>query len=446
MDREYIGIWGYFMDDKLRKNQMVVLICFVLIFIWMILFTDLFNDDMWFLQAYTEKGFFSFLTWRYDVWTSRLLIEGLLIFFTKHFFLWKLLNSLILTSFLFLVNYYTASVFFNKNSQLLLLLSIFTFIPLEQLNGAGWVATSTNYLWPVTAALFGFYPLYNTIKHRTIKFGVEVAAYLCLIFACNQELVAVCVFAWFGIVGLYEFVKTKKLNISWCIPIIIALFSLILILYTPGNSLRMSEEIGRWFPSFSELSFIEKIYLGVSSTIGILFSGSNYLFDLFLVLLAIASILKKQPLLNKVLGSFPAVLTMMILILSKIGEFAYYYERLNTAQFSSGACLLIICYFVLIFISLYFLFSSNLIQVCIMCLLLLMGLFSRFSLGFSPTIWGSGDRTFFIFNTCVLLISGYLLADIQSFSDVMYKGLKYSLYFLSILITLRVAFLYFGLI
>lgn len=433
------------MKNKTKSSQLPTIICFVLILIWMNLFTNLFNDDLWFLEVSTDKGFLPFLLWRYDVWTSRLFIEGFLIFFSKHFWLWKIINSLILTGFLYLIDYYTTDLLGKKVNQLFLFLALFTFIPLEQLNGAGWIATSTNYLWPVTAALFGFYPFYQKVKGRPINRWIAGLSYLSLFFACNQELVAVCVFAWFGIFGLYELVKTKKVNITWLIPVIIAIASLLFILSTPGNDARMTQEIAHWFPNFSKLSMIQKFYLGVSSTFGILFSGGNYLFDIFLGLLALASIIRQQSILDKCIGIAPFIIILISLITSKIERFSIYHEKLMHAQFSHIVFLALACFFALLFIILYRLAQPSLIHISIIYLLFLMGLFSRFSLGFSPSVWSSGDRTFFIFNTCLLLISGFLFAVIQKNISI-YQITKYFLYIAGIFITFRIALIYFGII
>ena len=71
------------------KRNYVFLIAGVLILIWHTkMGVNL--DSTWFSIQLDEKSYLEFLTERYQGWSSRLLIEMGLLFFTNHMILWRI--------------------------------------------------------------------------------------------------------------------------------------------------------------------------------------------------------------------------------------------------------------------------------------------------------------------------------------------------------------------
>lgn len=84
------------MEGKIRfqefsKRNYVFFIAALVIFVWHMKI-GLNMDSIWFGEQLEDKSYMEFLTKRYQVWTSRLLIEAGLLFFTSHVAVWRIVD------------------------------------------------------------------------------------------------------------------------------------------------------------------------------------------------------------------------------------------------------------------------------------------------------------------------------------------------------------------
>lgn len=105
---------------------------------------------------------------------------------------WKVLNSLIVTLIVIIIPRF----FDNKNSLkknvLSSILVFFFFIPVVYSMGAGAIAITLNYLWPLFFIIVHFYLLKKYIYNKTElnswkKAIVYFALVFSLLFGCNHE-------------------------------------------------------------------------------------------------------------------------------------------------------------------------------------------------------------------------------------------------------------------
>lgn len=112
-----------------------------------------FGDDLWFQNMLNEKGLIEYTTQRFNNWTSRNIIETVLVTLSNthvSMVIWKILNVCI-----FELLAYSTYTLFVKNIQdkskklklTWLLISGIFLIPFTALKDTGWIATTTNYLW-----------------------------------------------------------------------------------------------------------------------------------------------------------------------------------------------------------------------------------------------------------------------------------------------------------
>ena len=106
---------------------------------------------------------------RYSWWSSRVIIEFILCAVLKTSkYLWILLEAIMVT----IIGYSISKIFVkdNKKENNIMLLFMILLYPLNVMNGAGWAATTTNYMWPLATCLeiekknksaFCKYPLYT---------------------------------------------------------------------------------------------------------------------------------------------------------------------------------------------------------------------------------------------------------------------------------------------
>ncbi|NTM20478.1 hypothetical protein HQ712_13785, partial [Enterococcus faecium] len=141
----------------------------------------------------------------------------------------------------------------------------------------GWRATTLNYQWPVTFCLLVFYPFYQLLRDEKINMKIYWISIPLLIFSANQEQVNVCFFALTSIVTVYLLFK-KNYSYKLLVFSVISFIELIFSLTTPGNSVRATQEVGRWFPQYEHFNFLNKLDLGISSFGKPFFLDTNILF------------------------------------------------------------------------------------------------------------------------------------------------------------------------
>lgn len=135
------------------------------------------------LLSLTKNGF---LSYRYATWSSRSLIEfnvGVLVSVPTE--IWRILDSVIFAAIAVLLSKLLANnnespFFYNCLACLFVGLFILTFSKI--LESAGWLATTTNYIWPICFILIHFYLLKEFIfKNKDISKFKRTIIYLILI-------------------------------------------------------------------------------------------------------------------------------------------------------------------------------------------------------------------------------------------------------------------------
>ena len=208
---------------------------------------------------------FEYLQIRYETWTSRIPIELAEIYLTRwNPIVWKTLNTLVVL----LLIYSLGEVFTrgNKNDSVLIFMLLLPILPLSMHKSAGWIATTINYLWPITAGVVALIPLSWWEKGKRIKWWQYVLFVLAGIFGCFQEQMAAVLFASYVIYIGYRIGNKKNLSRFHFVLLTIAIVLLTFILSCPGNANRSIAEIDRWFPEFAGLSNGAKFLIGCLNT------------------------------------------------------------------------------------------------------------------------------------------------------------------------------------
>ena len=94
-----------------------------------------------------------FVHHRYLTWTSRVLIEMTLGFIFKiSGYLWVIGNVCMIT----LIGYSISKLFVSEDKKQMNIMILFLIMlyPIERMAGAGWAATTVNYIWPLATGLF----------------------------------------------------------------------------------------------------------------------------------------------------------------------------------------------------------------------------------------------------------------------------------------------------
>ncbi len=234
--------------------------------------------------------------------------------------------------------------------------------------------------------------------------------------------------ALFGILGfmiLYYVYKHRTAPIVLMLQEVTVALLLVYLYHanTSGDNSRMLRESGRYFPTFSVLTILQKLDLGFSSTwyclsLELRYAGIAFL--VFTLFLFIAACKQKTSVFTRIFAFVPVAFVLLsaggrllfgdTLLFQALLDGQTHY-RLQHAVYQFHAvwdCL----YLLLLASILHSLFQliRNPANRFLAVFCLAIGLGSRVMMGFSPTVWASGYRTFFLFWIACIVVT-VLVAD-----------------------------------
>lgn len=390
------------------KSDKFPLILFVISMSLSHIFMQKNNDDLVFSAACNNTSLFQFLINRYNAWSSRIVIEGILVLFCEFLpmALWKITNIG-----MFALLFYSLSKLFiteNKRNLSYILCICLISIPINILGETGWMATMNNYLWVVATGVFAMIPIYKIYKKEKIPLWQGFLFILATIYAANQEQMAGILFLVYTFF-LIDFIRQKKYKTLIFVIYIIILLSLLFILTCPGNANRKLEEEKRWYPEYSELSLASKLLQGLSSMMDYVVQSGRIHFFALLILIAYVLWTRCNKKFYQLFGLIP-----LILSLGYRGVFRILIESKKQAVMQDSILFFafknIIYIFILISmaICIYKIFDNKGkdIKKYLPLLVYSVGTISRYIMAFSPTILASGERTayFWYISICILII------------------------------------------
>ena len=318
-------------------------------------------------------------------------------------FVWRFLNSCIIVLISYCISYlFTKNTFKNKILSLLLI----GLYPIYKMSGAGWYATTLNYLWPFGLGIFSLIPIKNATINKNDNNIMKVLYLFSLLFACNQEQMCAIVFGFYLVFTFYLY-KKSKLNFIIVLQFIMSILSMIFILTCPGNDIRLISETATWYPEVVNFNIIQKMIIGLLSTISNIVVNLDI--SLLLLVMLIPCFLKSEKKLIKIISCFP-FLMLFIFRFYYLSELVIYNQKITS--FNLDMILIIILslmFILLIIISLYFVFRKNNLKY-IVPLIFMAGFMSRIIMCLSPTVYASGDRTYIFFEFSFIIILNILLS------------------------------------
>ena len=139
--------------ELLNKKSVYYVCLFILVFALHLFTKPGKADDSWFINNYTGNPL-SFAYMRYMQWSSRFLIEMVLVVIVSlPLILWKVLDTLMIVQL-----FYSGNKLLNVKDRKILIFEIFLImiLPWKVFGETGWIATTLNYTWPFTLGFYGF--------------------------------------------------------------------------------------------------------------------------------------------------------------------------------------------------------------------------------------------------------------------------------------------------
>ena len=372
------------------------------------------HDGIYF--AALKGSIISIVINRYFTWTSRVIIESIMLFVLKNFngILWNIINALII-----ILLYYSLNKIFNKKKELYISYIIIILIMLysyNDMNTAGWSATTINYLWPLSLGIFSFIPIVHKCSNKILFLTIPA-----LLFTCNQEQCAALVFGFSLLFLMYSYRNNKRINRLALIYLLISIIGIVFALTSPGNANRAILESQTWFTDFNELGILNKLLISFSNTYEVLLGRINYI--IILLYIALTYYFYKNK--NIKLMILSIILTIGTIIIPKLNIYIlntlYYSYHVQNENVIPILKLNSMSYIISLIISLIYLISTIILlskikkkELNILCpIIYVASIASRMIVGFSPTIFTSSFRTSIFMNFLIIMIIILIIKNIK---------------------------------
>ena len=418
------------------KNRafLYTLIFAAIIILYHVSFSVYNGDDMMFANALKEDSLFEYLNIRYETWSSRTVVEGLLALLAPHIWLWKALNAGV-----YALLAYSLYKLTNKAS----LLGVYIFIliyPITYMGSAGWVATMLNYLWPVAFGMYSLVALNKLARNETVRWWEIALSFFAMLIGTSTEQYCAAHFALLVIYAVYIYIKNnsrKALLMPVC-QIAVTAANLVYILTCPGNAYRTTVEVPLWMPEFYNKNMIDKFIDGFEFTMSRLLSSDNIIFLVFLVFIFICVWKKTNSRAARAVSAVPVFICVLTvfgnldgsgylssftgLIRSNAGVNAVSWDKLANYMPVFLYALLIAC----VIASFFWLFD-DIRYGAGYSLVFLTGVGTGIIMGFSSSMEVSSDRVFLIAYVLMMYIALKLYGNVKDkFSSREARLIKYA--------------------
>lgn len=366
--------------------------------------------------GYEGHGLVEYLSQRWAKWTSRIILEGLIIPLSPA--AWAVVDSFM---FVLIWHAFLHITETQKDNQMRwAVCALVLCYPLVEQSSAGWIMTTGMYIWPLALGLYAISIVARAVRKEAVGIVRIVLGCIATLVAANQEQMAAILAGVLLVMLAWEALR-KRFHPFMVAMLAVVFADIALTLACPGNSARLSNEIAYWMPSFASYTPLHKLYLGITDTL------DRYVYEGIVPSLLLAGTLavavfvdKKSPLWSKALAIAPLAIIVAGSWLAPALDVNLHYlvERFlarpdlqaggrNLGSLATGMilafCIAATC------VKVFGWNRKGWLMLAILC----AGFASRIMMGFSPTLFGSGDRTFVFFDFTMLLVAAYSLKEIR---------------------------------
>ena len=364
-------------------------------------------------------GQISYLIFSYNNWSSRLFIYLVNNYmYMLPIIVWKILDTIVVVTGAICI-----SKIFNVKKNLFfdyIICLLVTIYPFKIMGSAGFVATTLTYYWPMVFLLICLIPIKKLINKEKINPFLYPLYFVLLLYATDSEQISALLFG-LSICFIIYFKFIKKEKINWYV-ITLLLFSigkLIFIETCPGNALRTIKETGLRFPEYTNMTLMDKLYMGLMYTTHMLISNFGPLFILSAFLFVMTNITNNS-LINKIIANIMFAVVSLVTAFSGVGKvmFGRMYDIISNLGVmilspEYNRSILSVAFCVMLYLGILYLLLINFKKNLLPVILFLAGVATQFILAFSPTIYASGERTGSIMFYLIVIINIIIYKEID---------------------------------
>ena len=385
------------------------------------------GDDPMYAGMLEMYSLWDFSLWHYSTWSARTLVEAVLcIVESWPTWIWRLVDPILITLSVWLAARLIQAERSPRASWMAVgLVLCYDWAPLSS---AGWICTTLVFVWPLTAALAAAQSIAAGVRGKSVPAWQWAGSLLLMLYATNMEqimvMVAICLV---GLLLWHVAVRSRPHGIIWA-HLGVCVANAIYAITCPGTAARAAGETTSWFIDFGMRNFFQNAELGISNAL----SGVVYHRELVFFVLCAALFFgmwsKYRTWIYRLLGLFPVTCVFLLGVLDQpltqmIPKLSFFVNGLTDKGTVTVVTawslkrylpfLLLCAVFAVCIIDLY-LALGHTVQAWMAGVVLCGGFASRAMLGFSPTVWQSGDRTAFFFLMGCLFVT---LCVWQTLSD-----------------------------
>ena len=368
-----------------------------------------FHDDIAFGEVLLDNPNLGMVQWLRDRiagWSSRIAIDAALLVLPHHPVIWRLFTALAFWLLIVIPPWFITADRVIRHRLLAISTMLTIAIPSGHYFDVGLVATTTNYLWALAAGLVAAIPAVKIIQGRSFTRWI-IPAILTGIYAASSELVSVFLVVMYLAAFVWRFWYQRSLTRFEAITV--GLFAIgflafvVFHLVNPGNALRTQVETELRFPTYGELSVWRRAEMGFSNALRTVFMSRQFIPVFYFATIAWAA---GRSLTRRWVVPLALIPAAAILLFSDPHLPESYFTRINSQfdpmyglnLFRSPGRNTILAFAVLFTLLLIAIVATvaalgNRPRTWVVLTVLALGFASRAALGFTPTIWVSGDRT-----------------------------------------------------
>ncbi len=416
------------------------------------------GDDAYFYQYTHSMGFLEYLGWRYETWVGRMAAEALVyITFRLGLPFWRVVNAMMLVflplGVIYLANRAarvpngTLSGWKHRQSacsgkhydEMGLFVAVAAVAGYFMMSArtlgyaAVWVNGSIFYTWSFACGLwalttfadfvFGENPANGgSLKNLHVsmegcaawKFFYAIPCAVIASMSIEQMGAVLLVFEILGVI--YGVCKWRRVHPLLLIQVIVTLAAFVALFLAPGNDMRVAAEITNWMPQYETMSFGQHLFITVHWLLSS-FANENKLFLVTIWIVGMLLLLQKKDhsVLDWLLFAFAGIFTIVAL-LPYVGITVFsdmgmqylditqcIYEVPTIDKFTGMQIIALIWWSVALVYTFVFLWRVSGCQITLL-LAYLAGIASEAIMFFSPTMYASGARVYYLTDILYLFL------------------------------------------
>ena len=403
------------------------------------------GDDAYFYEYVHSMGFLEYLGWRYDTWVGRMAAEALVyITFRLGLWFWRPMNALMLVLLPLGVISLAAKMArgygmelparldeYEIGAAILAVCGYFLMTIYTVGYAAVWVNGSVFYTWSFTCGIWALAVVADIVLVQTkmkadqaegIRISMEGCGWkpFCVTIPCaviasmSIEQIGAVLLTFEVLAVLYGLLVHRRLHPLLLLQTLVTAGSFLVLFTAPGNSLRMAEEIETWMPFFDTMSFGEHVFITLHWLISS-FANENRLFLCGIwVAGGLLLLQRNRQIVDWILLAAACVFIVVALLpfagVTVFSDMGIQYvsgfrvERMITwGDLSDKMRFALIWWGISLIFTLLFLWRASEGRVTLI-LVYLAGIASEAILFFSPTMYASGARIYYLTDILYLLI------------------------------------------